>query len=254
MPIDKKSPGFSENNPADNQEYAAAAPAEKDACNYAALEEFASVVAHDLRSPLLTIAGYCQLLEEEYSWQLPTAGQNYIKRIVDGAHRMSRLIEDMLDYSKAGHSRQPFEPIAMESILIQTRANLESSIREQNASLEIGPMPSVVGDHTQMVRLFQNLVDNAIKFHGPHSPKICVTASRDGNYWLFNVEDNGIGIPQEQQERIFQAFYRLHGQEYPGNGIGLAVCKKIVERHGGRIWVNSAAEQGSIFRFTIPDR
>ena len=167
---------------------------------------------------------------------------------------MDRLIEDLLEYSRAGRSRRPLEPVDMESVLVQARANLEASIREQEAQIEVGPMPTVIGDQTQLVQLFQNLIGNAIKFRRQPPPQVRVTASRDGGCWQFAVEDNGIGIEKEHFDRIFQTFQRLHGQEYPGTGIGLAVCKKIVERHGGRIWLDSVVGQGTTFRFTLPDQ
>ena len=133
-------------------------------------------------------------------------------------------------------------------------ANLEASIRQQEAEIEVGPMPTVVGDQTQLVQLFQNLIGNAIKFRRQPPPRVRVTASRDGGCWQFAVEDNGIGIEKEHFDHIFQTFQRLHGPEYPGTGIGLAVCKKIIERHGGRIWLDSIVGQGTTFQFTLPDQ
>jgi light-regulated signal transduction histidine kinase (bacteriophytochrome) len=217
------------------------------------LESFASVVAHDLRSPLLTISGYCQLLQEEFGDQLHDPANDYLNQIVSGAARMNHLIEDLLEYSRSARSPQLLERVEMESVVVHARANLEASIREQEAMIEVGPMPEVTGDQTQLVQLLQNLIGNAIKFRCDQSPRVRVTASRDGDCWQFAVQDNGIGIEEEHFDRIFQAFQRLHGREYPGTGIGLAVCKKIVERHGGRIWLDSTVGQGTTFHFTLSD-
>ncbi len=216
------------------------------------LQNFASVVAHDLRSPLLTISGYCQLLQEELGPQLPAAAAEYIGQIVNGALRMSRLIDDLLEYSRAIRRRQ-FQPVDMHSVLTHARANLEAAIREQNAEVEAGPLPVVLGDPTQLAQLLQNLIGNAVKFHREKPPRIRVTAFQDGGFWKFAVEDNGQGIDRADFDHIFQAFQRGHGHKYPGTGIGLAICKKIVERHGGRIWVESAPGEGSTFHFTLPD-
>jgi two-component system, sensor histidine kinase and response regulator len=234
-------------------EQAVAARTEELARSNRELENFAAVVAHDLRSPLLTISGYCHLLREEHGTQLPAAANEYLDQIVNGAARMDRLIEDLLQYSRAACSRRPLRPVDMESVLVQARANLEASIRRQEAQVEAGPMPSVIGDETQLVQLLQNLIDNAIKFRRQPAPQVRVAASRDGGCWQFAVADNGIGIERQHFERIFQTFQRLHGREYPGTGIGLAICKKIVERHGGRIWLDSVFGQGTTFQFTLSD-
>jgi two-component system, sensor histidine kinase and response regulator len=218
------------------------------------LAEFASVVAHDLRSPLLTISGYCQLLSEEYGKLLDENAHDYLGQVVAAAARMSRLIEDILEYSRVGRSLRPLRSVDMQSVLDQAMANLEGSIREQAAAIEVGPMPTVVGDQTQLVQLLQNLIDNGIKFHRDESPRLRVTAARIADGWQFAVEDNGVGIAEEYFEQIFRTFRRLHGREIPGTGIGLAICKKIVERHRGRIWPVSAVGQGTTFYFTIADQ
>ena len=215
------------------------------------LENFASIVAHDLRSPLLTISGYCQLIQEDCGERLDAAARDYLDQVVRGAVRMNRLIDDLLEYSRAGRSLAPFHPVEMQSVLTQAVANLEAAIQKRNAEVEIGPMPTVVGDQTQLVQLLQNLIGNAVKFGGDESPRVRVGASPDAGGWRFAVEDNGIGIAKEHFERIFQTFQRLHGQEYPGTGIGLAICKKIVERHGGRIWLDSVVGKGATFHFTL---
>jgi light-regulated signal transduction histidine kinase (bacteriophytochrome) len=218
------------------------------------LEEFAAVVAHDLRSPLLTISGYCQLLSEEYGSRLDANAHNYLGQIVAGAARMNRLIEDILDYSRAGRSIKPLQTVDMQSVQTQATANLEGSIREHEARIEVGPMPTILGDQTQLVQLLQNLIDNGIKFRRDETPRVCVTAARIAGGWQFAVEDNGVGIAEEYFEQIFGTFRRLHGREYPGTGIGLAICKKIVERHRGRIWLASTVGQGTTFYFTIADQ
>ncbi len=218
------------------------------------LEEFASVVAHDLRSPLLTVSGYCQLLSEEYGDRLDANAHDYLGQIVAAATRMNRLIEDILEYSRVGRSHRPMQAVDMESVLAQAIANLEGSIRERAATIDIGPMPTVVGDQTQFVQLLQNLIDNGIKFRRDETPRVRVSASRIADGWQFAVEDNGVGIAEEYFEQIFRTFRRLHGREYPGTGIGLAICKKIVERHRGRIWLASTVGRGTTFYFTIADQ
>jgi two-component system, sensor histidine kinase and response regulator len=216
------------------------------------LENFASVVAHDLRSPLLTISGYSQLLQEEFGARFDATAGEYCRQIISGAARMNRLIEDLLGYARVARSRQLLQQVDMESVLVEAKANVEASIREHGARIEIDPLPTVIGDQTQLVQLFQNLIGNAIKFRREESPRVRVTTSPDGGCWQFAVADNGIGIEKEHFDRIFQTFQQLHGHRYPGSGIGLAVCKKIVERHGGRIWLDSIVGQGSTFYLTLP--
>jgi signal transduction histidine kinase len=234
-------------------EQAVAARTEELARSNAELETFASVVAHDLRSPLLTISGYCHLLQEEFEGQFPSEAAEYLEQILCGAMRMDRLIHDLLEYSRAACSQRPLEPVDMQSVVVQVRANLEASIQAEEAQIEVDPLPTVIGNQTQLVQLLQNLLDNAIKFRCQQPPQVRVTVSRNGGCWQFAVQDNGIGIAQEHFECIFQTFQRLHGQEYPGTGIGLALCKKIVERHGGRIWLDSVVGQGTTFHFTLAD-
>jgi two-component system, sensor histidine kinase and response regulator len=218
------------------------------------LEEFASVVAHDLRSPLLTISGYCQLINDECGDQLGPTAREYFSQVVAGAARMDRFIEGILEYSRAGRFAAPLRRVNMQAICGQAIANLEGSIREHDAEIEIGSLPGVTGDQTQLVQLVQNLLGNAIKFHGDERPRIRVIAAPVEDAWRFAVEDNGIGIEKEHFGRIFQTFQRLHGRHYPGTGIGLAVCKKIVERHRGQIWLVSTVGQGTTFYFTIANQ
>jgi len=218
------------------------------------LEDFASVVAHDLRSPLLTISGYCEILREEHQDCFDGTSREYLQHIVDGAARMNRLIEDLLDYSRVGRSDEPFRPVHLESVLIEARANLDAAIRQNNAQLQSDPLPTVAGDETQLLQLFQNLIGNAIKFRREADPKVRLSVSQNADHWQFAVVDNGIGIEPQHFKGIFQVFCQLHGKEYPGTGIGLAVCKRIVQRHGGSIWLESQVGQGTTFYFTIPVR
>lgn len=218
------------------------------------LEDFASITAHDLRSPLLTISGYCQMLREECGDQLSTAGQQYIEQIVQGAARMNRLIEDLLHYSRISRSEERLQPVNLEEVLAEVVANLDAAIRQSGARIDIQSMPTVSGVRTQLVHIFQNLIQNAIKFRREAPPVVLVRATAEGDNWQFSVEDNGIGIEPEQFERIFQIFTQIRRKEYPGTGIGLAVCKRIVELHGGRIWITSQIEKGTTVFFTIPGR
>jgi two-component system, sensor histidine kinase and response regulator len=218
------------------------------------LEEFASVVAHDLRSPLLTISGYCHLLCDEYGDRLDATAREYLDQVVAGAGRMDRLVEGILEYSRAGRSVSPLRRVDMQSVLGQAIANLEGTILACEARIDAGPLPTVIGDQTQLVQLFQNLLANAIKFRRDEAPKIHVGATRVDSNWRFSVEDNGIGIAEEYFGQIFHTFRRLHARDYPGTGIGLSVCRKIVERHRGKIWLASTVGQGTTFYFTIADQ
>ncbi|MEN6405040.1 MAG: ATP-binding protein [Thermoguttaceae bacterium] len=235
-------------------ERAVAERTEQLARNNYELENFTSVVAHDLRSPLLTISGYCQLLLEEFGKDIPPEGGKYLDQIIGGTARMNQLIGDLLEYSRAARAQQYFDRVDMAAVLAHAQANLEATIREQSAQVEAAPMPTVLGDQTQLVQVLQNLIDNAIKFRRDEPPKIRVDAVRNGDVWRFAVEDNGIGIAPEHFKGIFQTFHRLHGPEYPGSGIGLAICKKIIDRHGGRIWLDSVVGRGTTFYFTLFDQ
>lgn len=216
------------------------------------LETFASVVAHDLRSPLLTISGYCQLIDEEFGDQLEDRAGEYLTQVVGGAARMSHLIDDLLEYSRAGRSREPLRRVKMRDVLELVSANIESLIRTEEARIEIGDMPTVTGDQTQLVQLFQNLLSNAIKFRREEPPRIRVTAEAEDDFCRIAIEDNGIGIAPEHFDRVFQTFQRLQGREYPGTGIGLAICKKIVDRHHGKIWLESTVGSGTTFYLSLP--
>jgi signal transduction histidine kinase len=216
------------------------------------LQQFAYVASHDLQEPLRMVASFTQLLEKRYSDKLDTDAKEFIGFAVDGANRMQRLINDLLAFSRLGTKREPFKLIDCHAILSQAIANLNVAIRENHAITTDDNLPTVTADPAQMKQLFQNLIGNAIKFRRDESPRIHVSAERKENEWVFSVRDNGIGIEQQYKNRIFEIFQRLHSRdEYPGTGIGLAICKRIVERHGGRIWVESEAGKGSTFFFTL---
>lgn len=202
----------------------------------------------------MTISGYCQLVAEEYGERLDATAHDYLDQMTGAAARMDRLIEDLLEYSRAGRSQEPLQPVDLQAIVAEATANLEGLIREHEAQIEVGPMPTVAGDRTQLAQLFQNLLGNAVKFHGDVSPRVRVSAAAEDHGWRFAVEDNGVGIAEEHFERLFHTFQRLHGRAYPGTGIGLAICQKIVDRHGGRIWLDSTVGQGTTFYFTLANR
>ena len=217
------------------------------------LEQFAYVASHDLQEPLRMVASYTQLLEKRYKEKLDGDARDFINFAVAGANRMQMLITDLLSFSRVGTRGKPMELIDSHVALGQARINLNAAIEETQAVVTNDDLPEVVADESQLVQLFQNLVGNAIKFHKHgESPRVHISATRKAGDWVFSVRDNGIGIDPKYFERLFVIFQRLHSrEEYPGTGIGLAVCKKIVERHGGKIWIKSQAGQGSTFYFTL---
>ena len=216
------------------------------------LEQFAYVASHDLQEPLRSITGYLQLLERRYKDRLDAHADEFIAYAVEGAARMQALINDLLAFSRIGSRGSPFAPADTQKVLDEALRNLGKAIEESGAVVTHDPLPTVNGDATQLVQLLQNLVGNAIKFRGQEPPQIHVGARPEGDQWLFSVRDNGIGIDPQYAERIFVIFQRLHLRtEYPGTGIGLAICKRIVERHGGRIWVESEQGKGATFYFTL---
>ena len=201
------------------------------------------------------VASYTQLLAKRYKGRLDTDADEFIGYIVDGGRRMEDLINDLLEFSRVTTQGKPFEPTDMNSVLGEVKRSLSVAIQENNATIEAGLLPTVTVDRSQMALVFQNLIGNAIKFHDNTAPTISIDAVREGREWVFFVRDNGIGIDPAYYGKIFELFHRLHSRhDYPGTGIGLAICKRIVERHGGRIWVESELGKGSTFFFTIPDR
>ena len=217
------------------------------------LEQFASIASHDLQEPLRMVASYTQLLAERYEGQLDEKAKKYIAYVVEGAVRMQRLVNDLLAYSRVGTRGNPIEPTDAGRVLGQAIGDLATAIEESRAIVTNEDLPMVRADASQLVQVFQNLLANAIKFRGEDFPRVHVSARDEGCEWVFSVRDNGIGIDRQYAERIFVIFQRLHTrQEYPGTGIGLAVCKRIVERHGGKIWVESEPGKGSTFSFTVP--
>ncbi|MBD1936703.1 PAS domain S-box protein [Microcoleus sp. FACHB-68] len=220
----------------------------------AELEQFAYVASHDLQEPLRAVTGYTQLLARRYSGQLDTKADEYIAFAVEGATRMQKLIQDLLLFSRVGRRGKAFGPVNLGNVLTTAVANLQVAITENNATITHSELPTVKGDPTQLVQLLQNIISNAIKYRSSGPPIIHVSAQRQDEQWQLSICDNGIGIDLKYAERIFLVFQRLHTrEEYPGTGIGLAICQKIVERHGGRIWVDSRLAEGSTFYFTIPD-
>ncbi len=207
------------------------------------LEQFACIAGHDLQEPLRTVAGFVTLLRDRYQGRLDSEADKFIDFALDGVNRMSRLIQDLLAYSRVGTHGKQFEPTPCGQAMDNALANLQTSISKENAKIGYDSLPVVMADATQLTQLFQNLIGNAVKFRRDDvPPEIHVGAKRQGDQWVLWVKDNGIGIPPDQHERIFEVFERLHGQKkYPGTGIGLAICRKIVQRHGGRIWVESSA-------------
>jgi len=219
------------------------------------LENFAYVASHDLQEPLRMITSYLQLLEFRYKDKLDDDADEFIKYAVDSAIRMQELIDGLLSYSRIGTQSKSFTSIDCNTIFNRALSDLEIAIEESGAIITNDPLPTIIGDDMQIGQLYQNLISNAIKFRGEEKPSVHVSAEQKKNDWVFSVSDNGIGIESEYVDNIFTIFKRLHGNsKYPGTGLGLAVSKKIVERHGGRIWVESEPGMGSTFYFTIPKR
>ena len=248
------------------------------------LQQFAYVASHDLQEPLRMVASYVQLLAKRYQDKLDADANEFIGYAVDGANRMQEMINDLLSYSRVGTRGKPFETVDCTATLNQALTNLTISIEESSAVITHAPLPTVTGDESQLIQLFQNLIGNAVKFRGKETPHIHISATHESRKtmddkretidqlptarlsspesqlselkegWVFSVRDNGIGIDQQHKERVFNVFQRLHGRDYSGTGIGLSICKRVVERYGGKIWVESELGKGSTFYFTIPDR
>jgi light-regulated signal transduction histidine kinase (bacteriophytochrome) len=232
---------------------AAAHKAELERSN-AELAQFASVVSHDLRSPLSAIAGFSQLLARRYADHLDADAARYITGILDRVTHMQTLIDGMLAYAQVGAQAPPPEPIDCTVVVERAVANLQAALEGRGALVTHGDLPTVDGDATQLSQVFQNLIGNAIKYCR-ETPRVTISATREGAEWLFSVRDNGIGMDAADAERIFGIFQRAHAAtEYPGTGIGLAICKRVIERHGGRIWAESCVGKGTTFKFTLPAR
>lgn len=220
----------------------------------AELKQFAYVAAHDLKEPLRTISNYLSLLGERLEGKLDEKGERFWKTVVDSSHRMDSLISGLLTYAKLGNKALAPKPVDMNEVVSKVVGDLKVVVAESGAKVEQHNLPLVYADGTQMGQLLQNLVANGIKFRGGKEPKVDIGANRVSNGWMFYVRDNGIGFDMQFQDRIFLIFQRLHGRdEYAGTGLGLAVCKRIVERHGGKIWAESKEGEGSTFFFTLPD-
>jgi chemotaxis family two-component system sensor kinase Cph1 len=216
------------------------------------LEQFAYVASHDLQEPLRMVSSYTQLLGRRYGEKFDADAKEFMAYIVDGATRMKQLIEDLLAYSRVGTKSMDFKPAELEKSLRRAITNLKAAIDESGASVTHDPLPTLPADEVQLAQVFQNLMGNALKFRGPATPRIHVAVSEKPGEWEITVRDNGIGIESQYFERIFMVFQRLHSKgEYPGTGIGLAIVKKVIERHGGHVRVESKLGEGSAFIFTL---
>jgi light-regulated signal transduction histidine kinase (bacteriophytochrome) len=220
------------------------------------LEQFAYMASHDLKEPLVTIGGYLRLLERRHKEALDGKAAGYLGKALEGIQRMDQLIADLLNYSRVGQDGRELSPVDPSAVLDAALTNLSGTIEKRSVVVTRDPLHEVLADDTQILLLFQNLISNGIKFCRDPLPRIHVSAFRnEKNETVFSVRDNGIGIEPERAEEIFQVFRRIHSRsEFPGTGIGLAICRKIVERHGGRIWVESRPGEGATFLFSIPDR
>jgi light-regulated signal transduction histidine kinase (bacteriophytochrome) len=219
------------------------------------LRQFTYVASHDLQEPLRMVSTYISLLEKKYNGNLDGRAREYMEYAIEGSLRAKELISDLLEYTRMDGAEVYYGPVDMNEVVRQTLRDLEVPIHEAQAIIEISHLPMVYANEHQMRLVMRNLVSNAVKFRGQEAPMIGVSASWSGREWVFSVQDNGIGFNPEYADKIFLVFQRLHGREkYPGTGIGLAICKKIVERHGGRIWVESGKGKGSTFFFSLPKR
>ncbi len=217
------------------------------------LRQFAAVASHDMHAPLRRVVAFGRLVQESKQRLLDDEGREWISYIVSSVVHMQQLIDDLLAHSRVGASSKPAERVDCDSVVRNAMSNIADVIEESDAELRVGQLPTVMANRVELVQLFQNLIDNAIKYRGNIRPLVEISGECQGDVWLFHIKDNGIGIAREYQEKIFEAFRRLHSiDEYEGTGIGLATCKKIVERLGGRIWVESEVGQGTEFLFTLP--
>jgi len=218
------------------------------------LERFAYVASHDLQEPLRMVANFTQLLERQYKDKLDENAMEYINFAVDGAKRMQNLINDLLAYSRVHTKGEKFEDVHLDKVFDDVLFNMEIPIEENNVIITKEPLPKINADYSQMVQVFQNLISNAIKYRRQETPQIQIFSQKQDYKWQFSIKDNGIGIKPDYFEQVFQIFRRLHTHdEYKGTGIGLAITKRIIERHNGNIWVESEPGKGSTFHFTIPE-
>jgi PAS domain S-box-containing protein len=217
------------------------------------LEQFAYAASHDLQEPLRMVSSYLGLIEQRYADRLDEDGREFLEFAVDGAERMRDMIDALLEYSRVGAREESFEPVDLDNVLADVREDLWMRVEESDADVEVGPLPTVEGDGSQLRQVFQNLLNNAIEYSGDAPPRVRVSAEREGQQWVVAVHDEGIGIPEEHTDRVFEVYQRLHTHdEHDGTGIGLALSERIVERHGGDIWVESEPEEGSTFYLTLP--
>ena len=220
----------------------------------AELEQFARITSHDLREPLLAISGFVKLLKRRYRGKLDAKADEFIDFTIEGTSRMEKLLSDLLEYSRIGSKKKPYRELALGSLLDQALQNLKSNIDASGAEIKAHDLPSIWVDDTLIIQLFQNLVGNAIKFSGNKAPVIEIFSEKREKDWVISIRDNGIGIDPQYADQIFIIFNRLHREnEYLGTGLGLAICKKIMERHGGDIWVDSVPGKGSTFSFSLPE-
>ena len=218
------------------------------------LQRFAYIASHDLQTPMRSIASFIELLQSTYADRLDEQANDWIRRTHQSIRHLQTLIRDLLEYSRVDAQANPFQRISIREVFDHAVSLLDASVRESRAEVTCGELPFVMGERTQLVQLMLNLISNALKYRGKEVPRVCVSAERKGDEWIFLVRDNGIGIAPKHHEKVFEIFQRLHDQkEYPGTGIGLAVCRRVVHRHGGRIWVESELGLGSGFYFTITE-
>jgi light-regulated signal transduction histidine kinase (bacteriophytochrome) len=217
------------------------------------LQQFAYVSSHDLQEPLRTILSYTRLIESRYKDQLDTSAHEFLEFIADAAARMNTLVHDLLIYSRVANADEvAMRPVDTTGVVAALQLQLAKDVHETASAIAAGALPTVLGDERQITLLFQNILANAMKYRSAQPPQVLISAEDQGEVWQFSIRDNGIGIDPAYHERIFGLFKRLHGREVPGTGLGLAICRKIVEKHGGRIWVESEIGRGSTFHFTLP--
>ncbi|MFC4438290.1 MULTISPECIES: sensor histidine kinase [Natrialbaceae] len=217
------------------------------------LEQFAYAASHDLQEPLRMVSSYLQLIEQRYEEDLDEDGEEFLEFAIDGANRMRDMVDGLLEYSRVDTQRSPLEPTDLDVVLDEALEDLQMKIEERDVEIGREPLPHILGDADQLRQVFQNLLNNAIEYSGEERPRIHISAERRGTKWQISVDDDGVGIRSEDQDCIFELFQRLHSHdEHAGSGIGLALCRRIVERHNGRIWVESEPGEGSVFTFTLP--